>query len=66
MILDITLLGVQMPTLLPVFFVTALFMILLDRIMADLGVYRHVWHPGLFRTAIFVCLFTIPCITIYR
>lgn len=66
MILDITLLGVQMPTLLPVFFVTALFMILLDRIMADLGVYRYVWHPGLFRTAIFVCLFTIPCIAIYR
>ncbi len=64
--LDITLFGVQMPTLLPVFLVTALLMILLDRIMADLGTYARVWHPGLFRTAIFVCLFTIPCIAIYR
>ncbi len=63
--LDITLFGVQMPTLLPIFFVTALFQILVDRILADAGIYRHVWHPGLFRTAVFVCLFAIPCIAIY-
>jgi hypothetical protein len=64
--LDITLLGIQMPTLLPIFIVVALLQILVDRVMADAGVYNYVWHPGLFRTAVFVCLFTIPCILIYK
>jgi hypothetical protein len=64
--LDITLFGIQMPTLLPVFVITGILQILLDRLMSDAGVYQHVWHPGLFRTGIFVCLFTIPCLFIYR
>ena len=63
--LDITLLGIQMPTLLPIFVATAVLQILVDRIMSDAGVYRHVWHPGLFRTAVFVILFTLPCLVIY-
>ncbi|MGD9970203.1 MAG: DUF1656 domain-containing protein [Sulfuricurvum sp.] len=64
--LDITLLGIQMPTLLPIFIATSGFMILLDRIMSDFGIYNHVWHPGLFRTSVFVCLFTVPCLFIYH
>lgn len=64
--LDITLFGIQMPTLLPIFVTTAVVQILLDRLMADGGLYNYVWHPGLFRTAVFVCLFTIPCLFIYR
>ncbi len=64
--LDITLFGIQMPTLLPIFGAAALVQILLDRIMSDAGVYNHVWHPGLFRTAIFVCLFSAPCLLIYH
>jgi hypothetical protein len=64
--LDITLLGIQMPTLLIIFAVTAVLQILLDRVMSDFGVYNRVWHPGLFRTSVFVCLFTIPCLLIYR
>lgn len=66
MLLDITLFGIQMPTLLVVFVITAILQLLLDRVMADAGVYNHVWHPGLFRTALFVCLFTIPCLFIYN
>ncbi|MCX6073849.1 MAG: DUF1656 domain-containing protein [Campylobacterales bacterium] len=64
--LDITLAGIQMPTLLPIFVATAVIQILVDRLMSDGGIYNHVWHPGLFRTAIFVCLFTLPCLLIYR
>jgi hypothetical protein len=64
--LDITLLGIQMPTLLVVFIITAILQVLVDRVMSDAGVYNHVWHPGLFRTAIFVCLFAVPCLFIYH
>lgn len=64
--LDITLFGIQMPTLLPIFAAAAVFQILVDRIMSDAGLYNHVWHPGLFRTAVFVCIFTIPSLLIYR
>lgn len=64
--LDITLFGIQMPTLLPIFVMSAVVQILLDRMMSDAGIYHYVWHPGLFRTAVFVCLFTIPCLLIYR
>ncbi|MCX6076872.1 MAG: DUF1656 domain-containing protein [Campylobacterales bacterium] len=64
--LDITLFGIQMPTLLLIFVMSAIVQILLDRVMSDAGIYNHVWHPGLFRTAVFVCLFTIPCLLIYR
>lgn len=63
--LDITLLGIQMPTLLPIFVASAFLQFLVDRIMSDFGVYHHVWHPGLFRTSVFVCIFTIPCLLIY-
>ncbi|MDP1784129.1 MAG: DUF1656 domain-containing protein [Sulfuricurvum sp.] len=64
--LDITLFGIQMPTLLPIFVISAVVQILLDRVMSDAGIYNHVWHPGLFRTAVFVCLFTIVCLLIYH
>ena len=64
--LDITLFGIQMPTLLPIFVMSGVVQILLDRVMSDAGIYHYVWHPGLFRTAVFVCLFTIPCLLIYR
>lgn len=64
--LDITLLGIQMPTLLLIFVASAILQILLDRMMSDFGIYTHVWHPGLFRTSIFICIFTIPSLYIYR
>lgn len=63
---DITLFGIQMPTLLAIFVMSAVVQILLDRVLSDAGIYNYVWHPGLFRTAVFVCLFTIPCLLIYR
>lgn len=62
---DIVLFGIQMPTLLPIFVMVLILQILINRILSTIGVYGFVWHPGLFRIAIFVCLFTLPCILIY-
>ena len=49
--------GVLLPGLLAVFVVCLLLMVLLDLLVGRLGLYRHVWHPSLFRFALFVCLF---------
>jgi hypothetical protein len=45
------------PGLLLVFFASALALWAIDAIVGRLGVYRYVWHPALFRLALFVCLF---------
>ena len=49
--------GTLMPGLLPLFAACLLLMILLDLLLGRIGLYRHVWHPSLFRLALFVCLF---------
>ncbi|MGY3041120.1 hypothetical protein ACVWWQ_002751 [Rhodanobacter sp. TND4EL1] len=49
--------GVLLPGLLVVFIGCLLLMVLLDLVVGRLGLYRHVWHPSLFRLALFVCLF---------
>lgn len=49
--------GVLIPGLLAVFIGCLLLMVLLDLLVGRLGLYRHVWHPSLFRLALFVCLF---------
>lgn len=54
---EIALYGVLMPGLLPVFIGCLLLMVLLDLLLGRLGFYRYVWHPSLFRLALFVCLF---------
>ncbi|HEY0197538.1 MAG TPA: DUF1656 domain-containing protein [Rhodanobacter sp.] len=41
----------------PVFLLCLLLMVLLDMLVGRLGLYRRVWHPSLFRLALFVCLF---------
>jgi hypothetical protein len=49
--------GVLMPGLLPVFLLSLLAMVGLDLVIGRLGLYRRLWHPSLFRFALFVCLF---------
>jgi len=48
--------GVLMPGLLPVVIGCLLLMVLIDMVAGRLGLYRHVWHPSLFRFVLFVCL----------
>lgn len=41
-----------------VWFVVSLGLLwLVDWVAGRFGLYRHVWHPPLFRLAVFVCLF---------
>lgn len=55
---EIAFASLLIPTLLPVFLGCAAAYWLIDRILARTGVFRHVWHPALFRAALFVCLFS--------
>ncbi len=45
------------PGLLPLFLVMLALLWLLDGVAGRFGLYRHVWHPPLFRVAVFVALF---------
>jgi hypothetical protein len=49
--------GVLMPGLLPVFLLSFAVMVLFDLVLGRAGLYRRLWHPSLFRFALFVCLF---------
>lgn len=64
--LVVTLLGNEIPTMVVIFIIVGIVQILINRILADLGVYNYVWHPGLFRTALFVALFTATSLLIYK
>lgn len=54
---EVSIYGVLMPGVLAVFIGCLLLMVLLDLLVGRLGLYRHVWHPSLFRLALFVSLF---------
>jgi hypothetical protein len=56
---EVAIYGVLVPGLLPVFLGCLLLMVVLDLVVGRLGLYRHVWHPALFRFAVFVCLFGV-------
>lgn len=49
--------GVLLPSLLPVFLLSLVAMVVLDLAIGRAGLYRRLWHPSLFRFALFVCLF---------
>lgn len=55
---EIALSSVLMPTLLPVFLACVVLYLLVDYLFARIGLYRLVWHPALFRAALFVCMFS--------
>jgi hypothetical protein len=63
---EIAIYGVLVPGLLPVFLGCLLLMVLLDMLVGRLGLYRHVWHPSLFRLALFVCLFGVAGLLLIR
>ncbi len=56
---ELSLFGALVPSLFLVFLVSVVLQTILDRIMGRIGVYRHVWHPPLFRVSIFFCIFGI-------
>ncbi|MBU6468965.1 MAG: DUF1656 domain-containing protein [Betaproteobacteria bacterium] len=62
---EIIILGVQLPTLVPLFVFTGVVMFFLDRQFAASSLYNRIWHPALFRTAVFVLIFTSLALLIY-
>lgn len=54
---EINLFGVLIPGMLVIFVSGLLIAGLLDGLIGRLGGYRHVWHPALFRLAVFLGLF---------
>ncbi len=64
--LEIAFYGVLLPGLLPVLVGCLLLMVWLDLLIGRLGLYRRVWHPSLFRLALFVCLFSAAGLLLIR
>ena len=54
---ELSLFGILIPTLLPVFLGCALVQWTLDRVLGLVGAYRLLWHPALARLALFTCIF---------
>ncbi|MDR5782584.1 DUF1656 domain-containing protein [Caballeronia sp. LZ065] len=63
---DVDLFGFFAPVLLLVLVACAVCYIVLDLVLAQLGVYRFAWHPGLFRVALFIALFCGTSLIFYR
>ncbi|MGH8505519.1 MAG: DUF1656 domain-containing protein [Stenotrophobium sp.] len=63
---EFALAGIYFPTLLALFVGAAAIYWLLDGLLARWGLYRYVWHPPLFRFALFVCLFGSVGLLVYR
>jgi hypothetical protein len=58
--------GVLFPTLLIIFIGAALVFWIIDGVLANRGLYGYVWHPALFRLSMFVVLFGVCGLFVYR
>ena len=63
---ELSLFGLLVPTLLPLFLASVLLLCVLDRLLGAAGVYRRLWHPALARLALFVCIFGGLTATLYH
>ncbi|HKR78045.1 MAG TPA: DUF1656 domain-containing protein [Rhodanobacter sp.] len=63
---EIAIQGVLVPGLLPIFLGCLLLMVLVDLLIGRYGLYRYVWHPPLFRLALFACLFGVAGLLLLR
>ncbi|RDS86231.1 DUF1656 domain-containing protein [Dyella psychrodurans] len=53
------------PGLLVWFVVSLGLLLLIDVVIGRFGLYRFVWHPSLFRIALFVCIFGSLALLLY-
>ncbi len=63
---ELSVLGVLIPTILPVFLASLLLQGALDRVLSHAGVYRHLWHPALARLCLLACIFGGLTAWLYR
>jgi hypothetical protein len=59
MLREIALFGALAPSLLLYFLAAMLLFVIVDRLVAGLGVYRFLWHPPLARFGLFLCVFAV-------
>lgn len=57
MFAEVSFVSLLVPGLLLTFIGCGVAFWIVDRAIARSGLYRHVWHPALFRVSVFVCLF---------
>jgi hypothetical protein len=63
---ELSIFGVLIPTILPLFIASLLMQALLDGVLGYLGVYRRLWHPALVRLCLLACIFGGLTITLYQ
>lgn len=63
--LEIALGDALVPGLLLVYLGSLLVLWLIDTIVGRYGLYRYVWHPSLFRVAVFFCVFGAAGLLLY-
>jgi hypothetical protein len=62
---DVVLFGIELPFLLVIFIFSGLIHLMVDALFVRWAVYNNVWHPGLFRVAIFMCIFSVSGLIFY-
>jgi hypothetical protein len=63
---ELSIFGILIPTLLPIFLSSLLILGLLDRVLGLAGVYKLLWHPALVRLCLFAGIFAGLTITLYQ
>jgi protein AaeX len=63
---EFALLDALVPSLLLAFLLSIVLQVILDAIFGRVGLYRHIWHPSLFRVSVFVCVFGILGLLVLR
>ena len=63
---EFALYGILFPTLLVVFIAAAALTWVIDDLLARARLQRYIWHPPLFRLALFVCLFGAAGLVLYH
>ncbi|CAB3802966.1 Protein AaeX [Paraburkholderia ultramafica] len=58
MFTELSFISLLVPSLLPIFVGCCIAYWIADRLLGRTGLYRHVWHPALFRVSLFVSLFS--------
>jgi hypothetical protein len=63
MITDINLVGVYVAPFVPMAIASALITLVLLRVADCFGITRHVWHPSLFNSAVYVIVLSLVVIS---
>jgi hypothetical protein len=63
---ELSVFGLLIPTILPLFVASLLLQAVLDTVLGHIGAYRRLWHPALARFCLLACIFGGLTITFYR